>query len=147
MENRHNPKKDIHGASGKSRFSGELVKAVSVIDSIRFSDGRDAFFLEQKILNVSSVSSNLRKASDFRVKVNPSFELVLRELMAKHGYDYQKATEELRDIAKGLGLGPSEWVWKGKSEEYVRRQFRVLTAYAPYFGGLIDDYSQGELQF
>lgn len=137
-------KHNIYGASKRSRFSGDLIKVISVVDSIRFSDGRDAFFLEQKIINVPSGSSDSRKASDFRVKVNPAFNSILRELIAKHG-DYHKAKRELRDIAKGLGLGPSEWVWNGKSEEFVRHQFKALTSYAPYFGSVIDEYTQGEL--
>jgi hypothetical protein len=65
--------------------------------------------------------------------------------MAKNGYDYEGAVNYLKDLAKGLGLGPTEWVWKNKGEEFVRTRFRSLTSCAPYFGEVVNTYTQGEL--
>jgi hypothetical protein len=138
-------KSNILGTGGRSRFSGELVGAISIVDSIRFSDGRDAYFLEQKIIRASDEDRHFNKATSFKVRANPELESRIHELMAKNGYDYEGAVNYLKDLAKGLGLGPTEWVWKNKDEEFVETRFRSLTSCAPYFGEVVNAYTQGEL--
>lgn len=138
-------KSDVLGTSGKSRFSGRLNGFISDVDSIRFSDARDAYFLEQKIIHMSSQDKLSNKSSTFRVRLNPASESILREIMMENNCGYEVALGCLKDLAQGLGLGPTEWIWKGRSEDYVRSSFRSLVSYAPYFGDVVKTYIQAEL--
>lgn len=81
-------KSDIVGVTSRSRFSGELVSAISVVDSIRFSDGRDAYFLEQKIIHISNEDRYLKSATGIKPRVDTVSEAILHSIIAKNGYNY-----------------------------------------------------------
>lgn len=137
--------RSVLGNKSGSRFSGKTRDAISVSRSIRFSDARDAFFLEQKIIKLSSYDSQIAfRGDDEKLNALSKDDRHNAIRTRKAALTSKMQFVSSRDL-KSHGIGPSEWVWEGRDDEYVESSFDRVVAYAPYFGEIIDECVQFEL--
>ena len=138
-------KGSILGKNSNSRFSGKSKESITPIREVLFSDGRDAYFLEQKIIHLSKLDRAAMVRSE-REKSRGMPRHTSSELDAKQKHELEESwkTRVYADI-KSCGLGRSEWIWKERDRAYVANAFDRIVAFSPYFGRVVDDYSQGSL--
>ena len=112
-------KKRVIGQSAKSsRFHGKVGDNVSIMRQKLYKDGRDAFMIEQTIINMSRQETHYdkEKRGDFHEK-GKAFD----------------ALESLdRRIANDLGY--TEWIYPHKTEEEVVSIYETMTSYGEFHG-------------
>lgn len=130
-------KREVIGRKSNSRFYGETSEAVSVVRVLDFSDARDAFFLEQKLIAIARSDEISARAFEDE-EINAMTPSKRSKILSERKTKFNNRVKQLRSKElKRLGLGPSEWVWEGRTAEYVESSFDRITSYAPYFGETI----------
>jgi hypothetical protein len=138
-------KSSVLGKSSNARFSGKSKESITPIREVLFSDGRDAYFLEQKIIHLSKLDRAVMVRSE-REKSKGMSKHASSVLDAKQRHELEESWK-IRVYAdiKRYGLGRSEWIWRERNRAFVTNAFDRIVAYSPYFGRIIDDYSQESL--
>jgi len=111
--------KEVVGSSASSaRFYGKVGEHVRVIREKRYKDGRDAFMIEQTIMDMSHQESFYDRQ--------------------RLGISYEKSSAfeafDSLDKSIALQLGYSEWIFPHKAEDEVIAIYDRMTAYGEFHG-------------
>jgi len=111
--------KSVTGNSSReARFHGVVGDNVRVIREKLFKDGRDAFMIEQTIIDMSHQETHYDRQRLGRL------------------HESSKAFEALESLDQRvvLGLGYSEWIYPFKTEEEVISIYERMTSYGEFHG-------------
>jgi len=108
----------IGNSSREARFHGVVGDNVRVIREKLFKDGRDAFMIEQTIIDMSHQETHYDRQRLGRL------------------HESSKAFEALESLDQRvvLGLGYSEWIYPFKTEEEVISIYERMTSYGEFHG-------------
>lgn len=123
-------KEHVVGSARNARYAGACVPAIRVLGQIRFSDGRDAYLREQKILcyykrQITLKHWGLLDASLYR-----------KESTKRQNIHRRISSLDSSGIVKKM-LGRTEWIFSGETEQEVMATFRQLTIHEPDFGVIL----------
>jgi hypothetical protein len=111
--------KSVTGSSPKeARFYGKVGENVRVIREKLYKDGRDAFMIEQTIMNMSDQETHYDRERLERLHEKSKAFAVLESL----------------DRRIMLELGYSEWIYPYKTEEDVISIYERMTSYGEFHG-------------
>jgi hypothetical protein len=111
--------KDVTGTSASAaRFHGKVGENVRVIREKRYKDGRDAFMIEQTVIQMSHQETFYdRERLGIKYETSRAFEML-------ESLDGQTISQ----------LGYSEWIYPCKTEEEVASIYERMTSYGEFYG-------------
>jgi hypothetical protein len=111
-------KKTIGETASESRYFGDIAKHVNIIKEKEYKDGRDAYMIEQMIVQLSEQETYYdRLRNDELYKQSEAAKAI-----------------ELMDGAIFSQLGYTEWIFPYKSKEEVVSIFERMTSYGEFHG-------------